>query len=158
MKFNIKLNQISKSNEELSENILHRINTLFVRDNIPPITIQLPVGYNGPKNDNGTELYHTPEDLYLGALSGCFFTTFSVVAHNSNFDYKQMEIQTEGIMEEVNGVKMMSEIHQKIILTVKEGTNMQKAYKILEIAEKRCPLANSVKTKILNEYKVNHVL
>ncbi|MHA1796521.1 MAG: OsmC family protein [Promethearchaeota archaeon] len=140
--------------DQPSENVLNRVNTIYVRNDLQPITIQLPIGYNGPKNDEGLEIYHTPEDLYLGALSGCLFTTFSVVASNSNFRYDNLEIQTEGIMDVVDDVKMMTEIHQTITLTIPAGSNPKKAQRILEIAEKRCPLANSVKTKIINDYRV----
>ena len=52
---------------------------------------------------------------------------------------------------------MVSKITQNIILTLPKGTekNESKAMKVLEITEKRCLMANSVKTIIKNIYSIN---
>lgn len=152
MKFKVTFNQSDL--DKRSENNLHRFNTMTVSEDIPSIKIQLPIGYNGPANKSNKEIEYTPEDLYLGSLVGCFFTTFSVVSKNSNLEYVSMYIIGEGIMEVVDDVKMMSQLNQDITLTIPTGVSEKTALKVMEIAEKRCPLANSVKTKINNTYKI----
>ncbi|MHA1522447.1 MAG: OsmC family protein [Promethearchaeota archaeon] len=152
MKFKVTFNQSDL--DKKSENNLHRFNTMTVSEDIPPIKIQLPIGYDGPANESNKEIEYTPEDLYLGSLVGCFFTTFSVVSKNSNMEYVSMHIIGEGIMEVVDDVKMMSQLNQNITLTIPTGVSEKMALKVMEIAEKRCPLANSVKTKINNTYKI----
>ncbi|MCF2140244.1 MAG: OsmC family protein [Candidatus Lokiarchaeota archaeon] len=150
MKFHITLKQ--REEDRKSENLLKRVNTLFVADNIEPISIQLPIVYGGPTNEDGKNVCYTPEDLFLGAVSGCLYTTFSVVATNSNLKYESIKIETEGNLEEIDDVKRLTEIHQKITLIVPPKTRERKARKVLEIAEKRCALGNSIKSKITNEY------
>jgi organic hydroperoxide reductase OsmC/OhrA len=152
MKFKIAINQTTE--DKATDNNRHRLNTIFVSETLNPIKIQLPVGYEGPKNENGKELYHTPEDLYLGAVSGCFFTTFSVVSSNSNLKYISMQISSEGEIDIIDGVKWMHTINQTVKLIIPESVSEKKALKILEKAEENCPLGNSVKTKIINTFLV----
>ncbi len=137
-----------------SANNFHRTNTMQVSEAISPITVQLPIGYNGLATDQNTEVHYTPEDLYLGSLAGCLFTTFSVVSKNSHFAYESMDIQATGIMEEVEGVRMMSQVDLAVTLTVPVDTNEKIALRILTIAEQRCPLANSVKTQINTDFTI----
>ena len=152
MKFNVTFNQTEL--DKANDNNLHRFNTMTVSEDIPSIKVQLPLGYNGPANESNKEIQYTPEDLYLGALAGCFFTTFSVVSKNSNLSYESMQIIAEGTMEVVDDVKMMSQIHQEITLTISASISEKMALKVLNITEERCPLANSVKTQITNTYKI----
>ncbi|WP_371804776.1 OsmC family protein [Candidatus Lokiarchaeum ossiferum] len=142
--------------DKKSTNNFHRTNTMSVSEEIPPITVQLPIAYNGPANSQNREMHYTPEDLYLGALAGCFFTTFSVVSKNSNFVYEALDIQATGIMEEVEGVKMMSQVSLTVTLSISPEISDKLAFKILQIAEQRCPLANSVKTKIETKFILAH--
>ena len=142
-----------QSKEDAADPVnLHRITELHVRDDLPDIKVQLPVTYNGLKNDDGNEKFYTPEHLFLGAVAGCFFTTFSVVSTNSKFKYADMQIEATGVVDVVGDVKMMATIAQTITLTLPVGSNGKKAKKILEITDARCPLANSVKTQISNTY------
>jgi len=48
----------------------------------------------------------------------------------------------------------MEKIENKITLIIPSTEKKKKALKILELTEKACPLANSVKTKIENTYNI----
>ncbi|MGQ4876028.1 MAG: OsmC family protein [Promethearchaeia archaeon] len=123
-------------------------------NNLEAIQFQLPISYNGPKGENDLEKAYTPEHFFLAALAGCFITTFSVVSKNSNFNYKKIQIKSKGIMREIEGTKMMEIVKQDITLTIAEEKLKRKANRILEITEQRCPLANSVKSRIENSYNI----
>ncbi|MBD3194980.1 MAG: hypothetical protein GF317_08000 [Candidatus Lokiarchaeota archaeon] len=140
---------------ELKEDNRKRIHSITNPTNShqPEIKIQLPVAYKGP-NVNSEEIYYTPEHYYVAAISGCFFTTFSVVSSMSNFSYISLEIQAIGYMKEIEDEKIMDKIKQTITLTISSSKYEKKARKLLEITENRCPLVKSVKTRIENTYEI----
>ncbi|MHA1339136.1 MAG: OsmC family protein [Promethearchaeota archaeon] len=154
-----KIECVHQGTGQEDENLLHRLNTITVPDNDsqPEIIVQVPVSYNGPKGDNNKEIYYTPEHLFLSGVSGCFINTFSVIANNSNLKFLKIVINTEGKLEKVNGITQMTEIKQNIELTVPNTEYEKKGKKILEMTERYCPLANSVKSKIQNTYKIHIV-
>jgi len=128
-----KLTIFQRESETLKENNRKRVQTIQIPDSthLSEIDFQLPLAYDGPKGEDGLRKYYTPEHFFIAAVSGCFFTTFSVVSSNSNLKYKTLKISAEGYTE-----------------------TKKKALKILELTEKACPLANSVKTKIENTYNI----
>ena len=155
MEFKLDLFQTEKDIEK--ESNFEKTCTVSVSNSLPKFRLQLPPDYGGLMDENKNNLIYTPEDMYMAAVTGCFFTTFSVVSQNSNLQYESMTISSNGIIDVVDDVKMMAEITQNIVLTLPKGMerNEGKAMKVLEIAEKRCPLANSVKTIIKNKYTIN---
>jgi len=155
MDFQIELKQ--EANDASNADTLHRFITMRASEKDLSLKIQLPAGFNGPTSEKGFEIQYTPEELYLASLSGCFFTTFNVVSKNSKLSYVSIEIASKGTMEIINEEKMMTHIQQDIKLLVPASTSGPFAQKILEIAEKRCPLANSVKTIIQNTYTINFI-
>ena len=150
MKFKLHVTQNLDEPSDL-ENLL-KTATMNLDQNNHPVTFQLPCGYGGPKGENDQPLHYTPEHLYLGAIAGCFFTTFNVVSTNSNFTYESLKIDNAGKIDVVDGVKMMTEITQQITLRISNPESETKALKILKKTEHYCPLGNSVKTKIINNY------
>ena len=157
MEFKLKLYQ---TDEDCSaENNVEKTCTISVNSSYPKIRIQVPEAHGGLCDENKVNLTYTPEDMFLSAISGCFFTTFNVVAKNSNLAYIRIEISSKGNMEEVDNVKMVTEISQDITLTLAKGEEKheRKAKKVMEIAEKRCAMANSVKSKVTNTYTVKYI-
>ena len=155
MKFKLDLLQTYEDRQK--ESNFERTCTIIVSNSLPKISIQLPPDYGGLLDENENNLTYIPEDMYLAAITGCYFTTFSVVSQNSNLHYESIKISSTGIMDVIDDVKMVTEISLNITLTLPKGMekNEEKAMKVLEIAEKRCPIANSVKTKIKNKYTLN---
>ncbi|TFF88867.1 MAG: OsmC family peroxiredoxin [Promethearchaeota archaeon] len=149
--------KISQTSEDLkSDNNRKRFNTISIPDNpsLPELKVQLPIAYEGPQGNNNKEIVYTPEHFFIMAVSGCFFTTFSVTASNSRMKYEKITIESKGYVGTSTGVKMMEKIEQVITLEIPKNVRERKALRVLEIAEKRCPLANSVKTKVNNTYNI----
>ncbi|TXT62574.1 MAG: hypothetical protein BAJALOKI1v1_900004 [Promethearchaeota archaeon] len=140
---------------KFTENPRERIHTITNPNNsaFSELKVQLPIAYEGPQGSQGEKEY-TPEHYFLAAIAGCFFTTFSVVCSNSNFNYKHLEIDIKGYIGESTGVKMMEKIKQNIKLIISSSMNEKKAYRILEMTENRCPLAKSIKSEVINTYQV----
>jgi organic hydroperoxide reductase OsmC/OhrA len=152
MEFKIFFTQTSE--DTAPQNNRERFITLVCEAHMPELKVQLPVGYEGPATADQKAQVHTPEHLFLGSISGCFFTTFSVISSNSQLSYNSLSIKTVGTMEIVNEVKQMSRIQQDITLTLPFGSNAKKAQRILEKTEELCPLANSITSKIDNTYSI----
>ena len=142
--------------DKTAENNKKRFSTIRVPDNslLNEVGVQLPISYEGPENKHGLERAYTPEHLFVSAVSSCFFTTFSVVSSNSNLKYLDLHIEAKGTMGASTGVKMMENIDQLITLTIPSNMSEKKALKVLELTEKHCPLANSVKSIVENKYIV----
>ncbi|TFF89983.1 MAG: OsmC family peroxiredoxin [Promethearchaeota archaeon] len=140
---------------DFTENPRKRIHTIKNPSNksLPDLKVQLPIAYEGPEEKNG-EIVYTPEHYFVSAISGCFFTTFSVVCSNSNFNYNSLEITSSGYVGTSTGEKIMEKIEQDVTLSIPSSMNKRKAERILEMTEKRCPLAKSVKSNIINNYKI----
>ncbi len=140
---------------EHTENPRKRIHTIKDPSNtsLPELNVQLPIAYEGPEGDTG-ELVYTPEHYFVSSISGCFFTTFSVVCSNSNFNYNSMKIGSRGYVGTSTGEKIMEKIEQDITLSIPPSMNEKKAHRILEMTEKRCPLAKSIRSKIVNNYRI----
>jgi len=151
-----KLTIFQRESETLKQNNRKRIQTIQIPDsiNLPEFDFQLPLAYDGPKGEDGLRKYYTPEHFFLAAVSGCFFTTFSVVSSNSKLKYKTLKINAEGCMDASTGIKIMEKIENKITLIISSTEKKKKALKVLKLTEKACPLANSVKTKIENTYNI----
>lgn len=141
---------------EATENNKKRIHSGFdpTNEKLKKLTFQLPPAYEGRTDKNGRNIEYTPEHYFIFAISGCFFTTFSVVSQNSNLRYESLKITSKGYMGTSTGKKMMEKIEQDIELTIPSNMNERKALRVLEITEERCPLAKSVETNIVNNYQV----
>ena len=152
--FNLTIFQ--RESETLKESNRKRVQTIQIPDSphLSKIDFQLPIAYDGPKGEDGLRKDYTPEHLFIAAVSGCFFTTFSVVSSNSNLKYKTLKINAKGYIDTSTGIKMMEKIENKITLIIPSTEKKTKALKVLELTEKACPLANSVKTKIDNTYNI----
>ncbi|MBD3255938.1 MAG: hypothetical protein GF383_12650 [Candidatus Lokiarchaeota archaeon] len=152
--FEIELKQTEK--DKSSDNNRKRFSRIIVPNNssLKELKIQLPIAYEGPRGTNNLEKVYTPEHFFLMGITGCFFTTFSVVSSNSNMNYKNLQIEAKGLVGTSTGVKIMEKIEQTINLIVSSSVSKKKALRVLELTEKRCPLANSVKSKINNSYNV----
>ncbi len=151
-----KLTIFQRESETLKENNRKRVQTIQIPDSthLSEIDFQLPLAYDGPKGEDGLRKHYTPEHFFIAAVSGCFFTTFSVVSSNSNLKYKTLKISAEGYIDTSTGIKIMEKIENKITLIIPSTETKKKALKVLELTEKVCPLANSVKTMIENRYNI----
>jgi len=105
------------------------------------ITVATP-----PEFPKGMAGIWSPEHLFVASVNSCFMTTFLSVAENSKLDFKHFECDAVGTLEKIDGKYMISEITLSpiLILTIEN----EKGIRVLEMSEKACLIANSVKTNI----------
>ena len=93
----------------------------------------------------------TPEHLIVAAVNSCLMSTFLIVAENSKFQFISFESNAIGKIENVDGKLIVTEIDLKPTLVIPTTQNELKAKRIIEMSEKACAIANSIRAKIISE-------
>ncbi|MDI9320583.1 MAG: OsmC family protein [Phycisphaerales bacterium] len=101
-----------------------------------------------PEFSNGIKEKWTPEHLFVASVNSCLMSTFLLVADNSKMEFISFESNAIGKIEKVEGKFSVTEIILKPTLTIPTTQNAAKAKRVLEMSEKACAIANSIKTKI----------
>ena len=96
----------------------------------------------------------SPEHLFVAAVNTCLMTTFLAIAENSKLEFISFSCKSVGILDKVDGKFQVSEITLKPELVIPEGTNEERAIRIIEKSEQHCLISNSIKTHILLEPKI----
>lgn len=116
-----------------------------------PTTIEVATPPGFPK---GMSEIWTPEHLFVAAVNTCLMTTFLAIAENSNLEFISFTCKSIGTLDKVDGRFQVSEITLKPELTIPEGTNEERAIRIIEKSEQHCLISNSIKTIITLEPKI----
>ncbi len=98
--------------------------------------------------------FWSPEHLFVASIVSCFMTTFLSIAENSKLEYTDLRIQASGVVDKVEGKFQVTEITLKPTATIPSNMSTEKATRVIEMAEKNCLIANSVKTIIQLQSKV----
>jgi len=107
-----------------------------------------------PEFPKGMEGIWSPEHLFVAAVSGCLMTTFLAIAENSSLEFTNYSCEGKGKLETVEGKMMMSEIILKPTVIIPNEMDTDKTMRILKKAENACLIANSIKSKITMEMKI----
>ena len=106
--------------------------------NVPEIVTAPPAEFGGPGDQ------WSPESLLVGAVADCFILSFRAIARASKLDWTDLHCTASGTLDRVDGVTRFTAIEVNANLTVPEGTDRQKAEKLLHKAEKSCLITNSL--------------
>ncbi len=104
-----------------------------------------------PEFPNGVKEKWTPEHLFVAAVNSCLMSTFLLIADNSKFEFISFESNAVGKIEKVDGKFAVTEIILKPKMVIPGTQNEGRAKRVLEMSEKACAIANSIKTKITLE-------
>jgi len=104
-----------------------------------------------PEFPKGIKEKWTPEHLFVAAVNSCLMSTFLLVADNSKFEFISFECNAVGKIEKIDGKFAVTEITLTPKLIIPSTQNENKAKRVLEMSEKACAIANSIKTKITLE-------
>lgn len=105
-----------------------------------------------PPEFGGHEGIISPEDLFVSSANVCFMTTLLGTVKNMGVELISYESSAEGILETVDKMKIFTKIIIRPKIKAKETE--EKIRMILDHAEKRCLVANSMKTRVLIEPKI----
>ena len=102
-----------------------------------------------PPEFGGHENIISPEDLFVSSANVCYMTTLLGTIKNMGVELVSYESEAEGILETVGKMKIFTKIIIKPRIKAKETA--EKIRMILDHAEKRCLVANSMKTQVIIE-------
>ena len=105
-----------------------------------------------PPEFGGHEGIISPEDLFVSSANVCFMTTLLGTIKNMGVELVSYKSEAEGILETVDKMKIFT----KIIIKpkIKARDTEEKIRLVLGHAEKRCLVANSMKTQVIIEPEI----
>jgi organic hydroperoxide reductase OsmC/OhrA len=107
-----------------------------------------PVEFGGPGDR------WSPETLLMAAVADCLVLSFRAVAKASSLPWSSLRCDAEGILDRVERTTRFTGITVRAVLSVPEGTDLEKAGRILDKAERACLISNSLACPVHLEPKV----
>lgn len=101
-----------------------------------------------PQFPKGVEGIWSPEHFFTAAVNSCFMTTFLAIAENSRLEFKEFNCDASGILEQVDGKYLMTEVVLNPTLVITKLEDKEKALRVLDKSEKACLISNSITSKV----------
>lgn len=125
--------------------------TELIGDHLPTLQSAAPREFGGPGGR------WSPETLLVAAVGDCFAITFQGVARSVDLPWRFLHCEVTGTLDRQEGILQFTKFHIRARLGVAIGTNETLVQSVLETAEHRCLIANSVKAPVLLEAAVEHL-
>ena len=101
-----------------------------------------------PQFPKGVEGVWSPEHFFTAAVNSCFMTTFLAIAENSRLEFKEFNCKAVGILDQVDGKFLMTEVILSPTLVITKEDDKEKALRVLDKSEKACLISNSINSKV----------
>jgi organic hydroperoxide reductase OsmC/OhrA len=102
----------------------------------------------------GTANRWNPEDLLGVALANCHMLTFLALCAKSRVEVLGYEDRAESVLDTLEKVTSVTEIHLKPTIRVAGGTDAAKVEELFQKAHKYCFVANSIKSRVVMEPRI----
>ena len=99
----------------------------------------------GPPEFGGPGDVWSPEGLLVASVADCFVLTFRAIARASKLEWKSLSCKASGTLDKIDKVTQFTAFDLDVERTVPEGTNEDKANRLLQRAEHHCLITNSLK-------------
>ncbi len=100
-----------------------------------------------PKEFDGPGNQWSPEGLLTASVADCFALNFRAIAKASKYAWVSLETRTEGTLDRIEGKMRFTRFDTHAKLQVPEGSDIERAKKLLEKAEQTCLVANSLSSE-----------
>src|SRR5262249_46089937 len=117
-------------------------------------SIPRTINFAAPPEFGGEPGLWTPEHFLLASVSTCFVSTFRAVAEASKFEFDGMELQTEGVIEKLEGGFKFTKITLKPEVSIHEEKDRERVGRLLEKAERVCLVSRSLACTIVLDAKI----
>lgn len=107
-----------------------------------------------PEFPKGMPHIWSPEHLFTASVSSCLMTTFLAIAENSKLEFLSFSCKSNGVLENVEGKFLMTEVILKPTVLIKNEKDVERAKRILEKSETACLISNSITSKITMEIEI----
>ncbi len=105
----------------------------------PDFSVSSPPEFDGPEG------IVSPEDLFVGAATSCFMTTFVTFTKKMRFDFKSFSCEGYGTLERVEKGFQFTKLLLRTTVVVESEDLVPKAERALDLAGKYCLVSNSMK-------------
>jgi organic hydroperoxide reductase OsmC/OhrA len=102
----------------------------------------------------GSTAHWNPEDMLGAALATCHMLTFLALCSKARVEVLHFEDHAEAILDTVDKVTRITEVHLRPVIRVPRGTSAAKVVELYHKAHKYCFVANSVTCKAVMEPRV----
>ncbi len=110
-----------------------------------------------PKEFDGPGDKWSPESLLVASIADCFVLSFRGIARASKLPWNSLQCEVVGTLERSEGTTKFTSFLVRATLEAPEQTRGERAYRILEKAEKSCLITNSLSGETHLEAVVNAV-
>jgi peroxiredoxin-like protein len=107
-----------------------------------------------PQEFDGPGDRWSPELLLLAALSDCFVLSFRAMAQASRFEWRSLDCRASGTLDRVDGRMRFTSIRLAARLALAAGAREDRAQRLLERAEKGCPIGSSLAVPVELETRI----
>ncbi len=87
----------------------------------------------------------SPESLLVAAVADCFILSFRAIARASKVDWVSLKCDADGVLDRPERVTQFTGFQLRAVLEVPQGTDPDKARRLLDKAEHACLITNSLK-------------
>lgn len=101
-----------------------------------------------PKQFGGPGDKWSPEDFLVAAVADCFIFSFKAIAAASKFQWTNLDVTVDGILDRVERQNCFTEMTVNATLTIPTESDLEKAKAHLEKAEHICLITNSLKSEV----------
>lgn len=106
---------------------------------LPEIATAPPAEFDGPGD------VWSPETLLCAAIADCFILTFRALAGASKIEWADLACRVEGVLDRADGVLQFTRYTTHATLAIAATVDAAKARALLEKAEQKCLVANSLR-------------
>ena len=117
-------------------------------DRLDTIPSESPVEFGGPGDR------WSPETLLVAAVAGCFILSFRAIARASRLSWTSLKCEVDGTLDRIEGTMKFTNFVVRATLDVPQGTNEERAHRLLEKAERSCLVTNSLSGETRLDAKV----
>jgi organic hydroperoxide reductase OsmC/OhrA len=100
-----------------------------------------------PKEFDGPGNQWSPEGLFTASVADCFVLNFRAIAKASKLGWTHLDANTQGTLDRADGKMRFTRFDTHAKLQVPDGTDVERAKKLLEKAEQTCLVANSLNSE-----------
>ena len=107
-----------------------------------------------PPESDGSLQNYTPEELFVASGTVCFMNSFVYFTEKMHISFKSFEVESVGILEQVERSFEVTQIHSKARLVIESEDLRKKFERALELGAKYCFVSNSMKCPTHHENEI----
>lgn len=110
-----------------------------------------PISFSAPPEFLGESGVWTPEHFFVAAVVSCYVSNFSGMSEMSKFGFVSLEVEAKGVLEKGREGWRFTEVRLHPALKIAREHDRERANRLLEKAERSCPVTRSISARITVE-------